>query len=153
MFFINKEFSKIVQDAFLWTNDQMEAMNYQYFDTILKLIINDTFDYLEKNSLPEMDKVKELQKKYAQTKDIAVQSELLHFLFSVSDKYIEFQNQLTKKINELNIDLCKDFIDGLDYESGLKVLAIMDKELTDINNFEKKFLNFASQKQTTQKNS
>jgi len=145
MFFINKELAKLMQDSFLWTDKQMYGMNLLYYDTILKLIINDTFDYLEKNSLPENKEVAELQKKYNKIKDIGIISQQMKLLFSISNKYLELQNQLTNKINKLNADLCHDFVEAMDYETGLKVIEIMNKELSNIKKFEENYLKFSPQ--------
>jgi len=146
MFFLDKNLTEIMKDAFAWSDDQIQGMNYLYFDTIFKLIINDTLEYLESNSPEDIQKVRALTKAYSISKNPEDQIKLLQFIFGLSDKHLKLQKHLISRLNQINSDLMEDFIDAMDYKSGLRLLDIMDRELNDITKFEEKFMLFAKEK-------
>lgn len=147
MFFLDQNLTELMKESFAWDDDQIRGMNYLYFDSIFRLIINDTVEFLEVNEPEELTKLKILINETKSNNDPELQVNLLKFLFGLSDKYIKLQEHLKGRLNKLNGELIEDFINEMDYESGLKLLDIMDKEMTNINKFEKKFLKFAQEKE------
>jgi hypothetical protein len=136
-----------MKEAFAWDDDQIQGMNYLYFDTVFKLIINDTIEFLEGNSPEDLQKVRTLTQVFTIGGNPEDQVKLLQFIFGLSDKHLKLQKHLVSRLNILNSDLIKDFVDAMDYESGLKLLEIMGKELNNISKFEAKFLQFAKEKE------
>jgi len=147
MFFLDQNLTELMKESFAWNDDQIRGMNYLYFDSIFKLIINDSVEFLEVNAPDDLTKLKALIKESAVDKDPELQVNLLKFVFGLSDKYIKLQEHLKGRLNALNGELIEDFVNEMDYESGMKLLEIMDKEMTDLNKFEKKFLKFAKEKE------
>jgi hypothetical protein len=147
MFFLDQNLTALMKEAFAWDDDQIQGMNYLYFDTVFKLIINDTIEFLEGNSPEDLEKVKRLTKAFAIGENPEDQIKLLQFIFGLSDKHLDLQKQLISRLNKLNADLINDFIEAMDYETGLKLLDIMNKELNNISKFEEKFLQFAKEKE------
>ena len=147
MFFLDQNLTAIMKEAFSWDDSQIYGMNYQYFNTIFRLIINDTIEFLEENSPDDLKKIQTLTQVNNISKDPEDQIKLLQFIFGLSDKHIELQKHLLKRINAINADLIVDFIEALDYESGLKLLDVMNLELNNISKFENKFLLFAKEKE------
>lgn len=147
MFFLDQNLTELMKESFAWSDDQITGMNYLYFDSIFKLIINDSVEFLEVNAPDELIKLKALIKAASIDKDPELQINLLKFIFGLSDRYIKLQEHLKGRLNQLNGELIEDFINEMDYESGLKLLDIMDKEMTDMNKFENKFLKFAKEKE------
>jgi hypothetical protein len=147
MFFLDKNLTSIMKEAFSWDDDQIQGMNYLYFDTIFKLIINDTIEFLEGNAPEDLKKVRAQTQVYTISKNPEDQIKLLQFIFGLSDKHLKLQKHLMTRLNKINADLIEDFVEAMDYESGLKLIEIMDKELNDVRKFEEKFLLFAKEKE------
>ena len=147
MFFLDQNLTELMKESFAWNDDQIRGMNYIYFDSIYKLIINDTVEFLEVNAPEDLAQLKILIIASKDSNNPELQINLLKFLFSLSDKHIKLQEHLKGRLNQLNGELIEDFVNEMDYDSGLKLLDIMDKEMTNLNKFEKKFLKFAEEKE------
>lgn len=141
MFFEQPEIIKILQKEYSWSDADIEAMNYAYTNTIVKLIIEESLLYIEQHKLPEQKELEQiLQSSKATRGQLETEINLVRFVTVLPGKYPKLLTLLKDKIQQIDESLAHDMIANLSEEAGRRILEIINNDLDRINIFSEKFL-------------
>ncbi len=151
MFFEQPEIIKILQNEYMWSDDDVRIMSYEYTNTVINLIIKESLLYIESYNLPEINKLNKLLHETKPTRgELETEIKLLRFVAVLPGKYPKLLELLKDKIRQLDESLASDLISGLSQEAGIKIFKIIEREVNTIDAYQQNFLKrLNSQSKTT----
>lgn len=130
--FENEKIRKIIQDYYQFSDEHIRTMMVMYYDTLNRLILDESMLYIEDNHLPEEAKLLQLlQESKPYRGEIATEAKLIKFVAEIPNKYPDLQELLKLKVAQLDEGLMHDFIDNLDHDTGIKILQIINDDLDE----------------------
>jgi hypothetical protein len=139
MIFLNQEINKIIANYYNWDERQLNALSYLYNKYVTDTIIGETVIYLEQNNLPELQELNKLIE--ANNKNhhrLNSQLKITDFIFKLTKKFPEVEQNIIKEVQKLNQDLISAMAANIDQETGQKIVAEMDKDLSKMDRYVKK---------------
>ena len=131
MFFNHPEIRAILKEYFSWSEAEMQAMQSQYVEALSKLILDESMLFIEQHALPENDELASMLQQFKVSRgQIGTETKLLQFVGRLPGKYPELEALIKDSISKLDEDLFKDFIDAMDEPTAIKVLTIINSDLT-----------------------
>lgn len=151
MFFAQPEIIKILQTEYMWSDDDIRTMSYEYTNTVIDLIIKESLLYIENFNLPEITELNKLLQEAKPTRgELATEIKLLRYVAFLPEKYPKLEELLKEKIRELDESLASDLISSLSEEAGIKIFKIIEQEINNIDTYQQALLNrLNSQVKTT----
>lgn len=141
MFFEQPEIIKILQNEYMWSDDDIRTMNYEYTNSVINLIIKESLNYIERFNLPELKELNELLQQSKPTRgEVATEVTLLRFVAVLPEKYPKLTSFLKEKIRELDESLATDLTSGLSQEAGIAILKIIQSDLNRIDAYQQMFM-------------
>ena len=130
----NPEIAAILMEAYEYTEQDILVMKQMLYDKLNKLIINETFYYIENHDVPEKQGIEDLMKARKATRgQIETEVEITQYIAQIPGKYPELAKLIQEMILIIEQELFGPFIEGLNEKDAIRVLEIANKDLDRIN--------------------
>jgi hypothetical protein len=132
MLILNSKIQQLLQEQFLFSDDNIDEMVLRYRKAIVDLIVDEIQIFIERNELNEIDesieqKINTLRQ---QSKgDMDLYKELYEEYFGLLAKYPDLVAIVNNRIEGLNERLNNDLVESLNDEGKMKLLDIIEEDM------------------------
>lgn len=134
MLLLNNNLIPLLKKRFGFSDEVINTLRAKYLESVINLIINNTFTFLEQNQLGnDIKKLQELSLQSKKSNSVEEMVKLTEYLYSMPGKYPELAKLINTDILELNSAMNKDFFKMADDETIKEFLEIGAKELEEIS--------------------
>lgn len=135
MFFFNEKLKQIIKNYFGFTEDMIQDMQELYTQKLMAMMVNTALEFMDNNHLEaEQKKLEELTNNSSQ--DLKLLEQIYQFVLNIYHKNPEVQKIYTDKMNELNKELMKDWVDAIDEPTAIKIMEVAQEDATLIQEVE-----------------